>query len=76
MVVIVPTLIPKASCSAFAIGARQLVVQEATEIMVSLASIVSSLTLKTMVFISPAGAEMSTFFAPASRWALDFSSEV
>jgi hypothetical protein len=45
MVVMVPTLISNASFRAFASGARQLVVQEATEIMVSLASMVSSFTL-------------------------------
>ncbi|CSP98494.1 Uncharacterised protein [Shigella sonnei] len=36
MVVIVPTSIPKLSCKALAIGARQLVVHDATETMVSL----------------------------------------
>ena len=50
-------------------GARQLVVQEAFETMVSDGLSVWWLTPKTMVLLTscPPGAEMSTFFAPAFR---------
>ena len=52
--------------SALAIGARQLVVQEAAEMIWSSLVRVFSFTLNTMVLRSlPAGAEMTTFFAPA-----------
>mgnify|MGYP002165867157 CR=1 FL=1 len=47
-------------------NAKQFVVQEAAEMMLSSAVRVFSLTEKTMVFRSlPAGAEITTFFAPA-----------
>jgi hypothetical protein len=50
-----------------AIGARQFVVQEAAEIIVSLAFNIFSLTPNTTVGRSlPAGAEITTFLAPAS----------
>src|SRR5258708_6930208 len=64
MVVIVPFTILKWSFTTFATGARQLVVQDALEMMLSLAgSYLSSFTPKTMVMSSPfAGAEMITFF--------------
>jgi hypothetical protein len=53
--------------SASAIGAKQLVVHEAAEMIVSSAVRVFSLTEKTMVLRSlPAGAEITTFLAPAS----------
>ena len=58
----------------FAIGARQFVVQEAAEMILSSRFVsVFSFTLYTIVGRSlPAGAEMTTFFAPASMcaWAL------
>ena len=55
-------------------GARQLVVQDAAEMMVSSGVRVFSLTLYTMVGRSlPAGAEMTTFLAPASMWAWDLA---
>ena len=57
-------------------GARQLVVQEAAEMMVSSFFRVFSLTLKTTVGRSlPAGAEMTTFLAPALMWAWALSLE-
>ena len=60
---------PKLSSSTLATGARQLVVQEALEMMSCLAvSYISSLTPRqTVMSGSLAGAEMMTFFAPASR---------
>ena len=58
-------------------GARQLVVQDAAEMIVSFLVRVFSLTLYTMVGRSlPAGAEMTTFLAPALRCASDFALEV
>ena len=52
--------------NASAIGAKQFVVQEAAEITVSLAFKMSWLTLNTTVGRSlPAGAEITTFLAPA-----------
>ena len=58
-------------------GPRQLVVQDALEMMFWLPSYLSSLTPMTMVMSSPfAGAEMTTFSAPASRWPLAFSASV
>ncbi len=72
IVVIRPRSMPNVSWSTFAIGARQLVVQEALEMMVCFAgSYVSSLTPITMVMSSfLAGAEMMTFLAPPSMCAL------
>ena len=68
MVVMKPCSTPKASSKTFTIGAKQLVVQLALDIMVSVPSITSLLTPKTTVFTSPvAGAEITTFFAPASK---------
>ena len=53
--------------NALAMGAKQFVVQEAAEIILSSGVSVSSLTLKTTVLRSlPAGAEITTFLAPAS----------
>jgi len=62
---------PKFSSSTFAIGATQLVVQEALEMMWWCAgSYLSSLTPITIVMSSSlAGAEMITFLAPPSMWA-------
>ena len=62
-----PCSIVSSSCSTFAIGATQFVVQEAFETMLCAeASYSSSLTPSTTVTSgSVAGAEISTFFAPA-----------
>src|SRR6266849_6505680 len=67
-----PLTIPKLSSSTLAIGATQFVVQEALDRMWCAAgSYASSLTPITIVMSSSlAGAEMMTFFAPASRCAL------
>src|ERR1035437_11096011 len=74
IVVMRPLTMPRPSLSAFAIGARQFVVQDALEMMLWIAgSYLSSLTPMTIVMSSFfAGAEMRTFLAPASRWALAF----
>ena len=62
-----PRTMPNASSMALAIGAKQLVVHEALEIILSVAgSYLSSFTPMTIVMSSPlAGAEMITFLAPA-----------
>ena len=78
IVVIRPLTIPNSSSSTLAIGARQLVVQEALEMTwCSAASYSPSLmpmtTVKSSFF---AGAEMRTFLAPASRCALAFVASV
>ena len=66
MVLMIPDLIPARSFNAFAIGAKQLVVQEAAEIIVSSGFKVVWFTLYTIVGRSfPAGAEITTFLAPA-----------
>ena len=53
--------------NALAIGAKQFVVQEAAEITLSSAVNVSLFTLNTIVLRSlPAGAEITTFLAPAA----------
>ena len=73
MVVIRPSSTPKPSFnSTWTTGARQLVVQLAFEMMLCLAgSYLPSLTPSTIVTSSFfAGAEMMTFFAPASMWPL------
>ena len=69
MVVIRPLTMPNSSSIALAIGARQFVVHEALEMMLSVAGSYSpSFTPMTTVTSSPlAGAEMMTFLAPASR---------
>ena len=62
----IPDWIGAKSFKALAIGARQLVVQDAAEMMLSSALMVSWLTLYTIVGRSfPAGAEITTFLAPA-----------
>ncbi len=73
-VVINPLAIPNSSLTTLAIGARQLVVQDALDTTVALASRVFSLTPMTMVGTWSGllvGAEMTVFFAPASTclWA-------
>merc|ERR1712039_524102 len=73
-VVIKPLLIPKASLIAFTTGASPLVVQEARLTAVILESYVSWFTPMTMVWESSlAGAENTTFFAPAFRCGWIFS---
>src|SRR6202162_4355445 len=71
MVVIRPLTIPKLSSSTLAIGATQFVVHEALDTMWCVAgSYASSFTpITTVMSSSLAGAEMMTFFAPASRCA-------
>ncbi len=73
-----PALMPHLSLSSLTIAAIELVVQEPAETMLSSFLRMSWLTPKTTVGVvsSFAGAEMRTFFAPASRWAWDFSAEV
>src|SRR5947209_18141835 len=68
MVVIRPLTIPNDSCRTLAIGARQLVVQEALDRMRSEGLRVWSLTPRTIVAssLSLAGAERITRPAPAS----------
>ena len=62
----IPDLIPAKSFNALAIGAKQFVVQDAAEIIVSSGFNVSWFTLKTIVGKSfPAGAEITTLRAPA-----------
>src|SRR6266568_2120662 len=69
MVVITPLTIPKLSSSTLAIGATQFVVQEALDrTWCAAGSYASSLTPITIVMSSSlAGAEMMTFFAPATE---------
>src|SRR5689334_12895814 len=69
MVVIVPLWMRKLSCTTFAIGARQFVVQEALEITWCFdGSYLSSFTPRTMVISSSlAGAEMMTFLTGPRR---------
>ena len=68
MVLMKPTSSPKASWRTLAIGATQLVVHEAFDRMFWLPSYDASLMPITTVRSSPlAGAEMTTFLAPALR---------
>src|SRR2546421_3749948 len=69
MVVIVPLIILKVSCTTLTIGAKQLVVQDAFEMTLCLlASYLSWLTPNTSVTSSfLAGAEMMTFFTGPRR---------
>ena len=65
---------PNCFCNTAAIGAKQLVVQEAAEITVSLPSKMLWFTLNTTVFTSlPPGAEITTLRAPARTCASAFS---
>ena len=65
-----PRTTPKCSCSTDTMGARQLVVQEALETTRCPSFRMPSFTPMTMVASTlVAGAEISTFFAPAARWA-------
>ena len=62
----IPDLMPAKSFRALAIGAKQFVVQEAAEMMVSSGFNVVWFTLYTIVGRSfPAGAEITTLRAPA-----------
>merc|ERR1719433_1475694 len=73
-VVIKPLLMPKASFTAFTTGASPFVVHEAQLTAVILESYVSWLTPITMVWESSlAGAENTTFFAPAFKCPAIFS---
>jgi len=71
-VVINPSSMPKVSCTTFARGARQFVVQEAFEKMASPAY-ASVLTPHTNIGASGEGAETTTFFAPPFKCKLAFS---
>src|ERR1035437_951049 len=73
-----PFSMPHLSWITLAIGARQLVVQEAFEMMLWWAAMyLSSFTPSTMVMSSPvAGAEMMTFLTEPRRWALAASALV
>ena len=73
----IPDLIAARSFNALAIGAKQFVVQEAAEITVSSGFNSLWFTLYTIVGRSfPAGAEITTFLAPALMCAMDFSLDV
>ena len=68
MVDMIPLWIGAYALRAAAIGARQFVVHDAAEITVSAGVRVLWLVLNTIVGRSlPAGAEITTFFAPAFR---------
>ena len=70
----IPDLILAKLFKALAIGAKQLVVQDAAEMIVSSAVKIFSFTPNTTVGKSfPAGAEITTFLAPASIWAWDLA---
>ena len=70
----IPDLIGAKLFKALAIGAKQLVVHEAAEMIVSEAFKVPSFTPNTIVGKSfTAGAEITTFLAPASIWAWDLA---
>ena len=72
-----PCSTPKLSSNTFTIGAKQLVVQLALDIIDSVPSITSSLTPSTTVLTSPvAGAEITTFLAPASKCIAAFEASV
>ena len=75
MVVIKPFSITKASFKALATGAKQLVVQDALDTTVISGVNTSWFTPYTTVASTsaPPGAEIKTFFAPASMWAWHFS---
>ena len=69
-----PRSMPTASCSTLATGARQLVVQDALLTTVCSGRSWSWLTPNTTVRSAPsAGADTSTFLAPAPRWPDAFS---
>ena len=68
-VVIRPSVMPKLSCRTLAMGARQLVVQLALETNFMSEVYLSLFTPMTNIGVpSLEGADMTTCFAPASRW--------
>src|SRR5690606_34487023 len=67
-VVISPSSMPNSSCSTLANGAKQLVVQEALEMIVSDAFTSWWFTPITNIGASLEGAEITTFLAPPSMW--------
>src|SRR5690554_789828 len=73
-----PLTKPKLSSKTFAKGAKALVVHDAAETIVSDPSKISSLTLNTTVLTSSpvAGAETTTFLAPALMCKPAFSDDV
>ena len=72
-----PLTRPNFSCRTLTIGAKQLVVHEALEMISWSAWMAPSLTPITTVMSAPlAGAEMTTFLAPASIWARALSASV
>src|SRR4051812_37108671 len=74
IVVIEPCTMPKLSFNTLAIGARQLVVHDALQIMVSVDFNTLLFTPNTTVAsTSVPGAEMMTFFAPAAKCKPAFS---
>src|SRR5215468_6271066 len=72
-VVIRPSTMPNLSCTTLARGARQLVVQEALETTVISFRYLLWLTPMTNMGASFEGAVITTFRAPAFRWAPAFS---
>ena len=75
-VVIRASSIPKLSLITLAIGAKQLVVQEALDTIVSVAFALLWFTPITNIGASAEGAEITTFLAPAFRCACAFSNVV
>src|SRR5512142_2893853 len=73
-VVIRPRLMPQLSFNTLATGARQLVVQEAAETMVSPLYAVWFTPYTNIGVLSLEGADITTFLAPAFRWAWQDSS--
>ena len=72
--VIRPSVMPNLSLRTLAMGARQLVVQEALETKFMSVVYLSRLTPQTnMGVASLEGADMMTFLAPAVRWPAAFS---
>ena len=73
-VLIQPQSMPKLSCRTLAMGARQFVVHEPTEMTSCPGLRLSSFTPRTTVASAfSAGADTMTFFAPAARWTEAFS---
>ena len=73
-VVMRPSVMPQLSLRTLAMGARQLVVQEALETKVMSLVYLSRFTPQTNMGVSSLeGADMMTFLAPASIWAWAFS---
>ena len=74
-VVIRPFSIPNLSFSTLAIGAKQLVVQDALETNLVPLTYLSKLTPHTNIGVASfEGADITTYFAPALMWACAFSS--